>query len=88
MVLIATYLYSGQDRKGTRPAPINIASYEKTTIDGVYTPREELTLRIPIDPLESVKSAGPAGLSTSRPASPLRHHSRVGSGRGRVKRDD
>lgn len=85
VVLLATYLYSGPDRKGNRPAPISIASYEKTTIDGAYTPSEELTLRIPIDPLETIKSAA---LSTSRPSSPLRHHSRTGSTRGKIKRDD
>jgi solute carrier family 35 (UDP-sugar transporter), member A1/2/3 len=85
MVITATYLYSGPDRKGSRPAPINIVSYEKTTIDGAYPPRDDLTLRIPIDPLDSIKSAG---LSTSRPSSPLRHSSRAGSARGRVKRDD
>jgi solute carrier family 35 (UDP-sugar transporter), member A1/2/3 len=64
---------------------MNIATYEKTTIDNAYMPRDERTARIPLDPLETIKSAG---LSTSRPSSPLRHHSRTGSGRGKVKRED
>jgi len=81
IVIFATYLYSSPDRTNNRPPPINIASYEKTTIDHGYTPREEKTL----NPLECIKSAG---LSTSRPSSPMRHHSRVGSSRGKVKRDD
>jgi len=89
VVIFATYLYSSSDRKGrNRPPPISIASYEKTTIDNGYTPREERdeeSLRLPLHHLENVKSAG---LSTSRPSSPMRHHSRVGSSRGKVKRDD
>lgn len=85
VVIFATYLYSSPDRKRNRPPPINIASYEKTTVDNGYTPMDERPLRLPIDPLESIKTAG---LSTSRPSSPMRHHSRVGSSRGKVKRDD
>jgi len=86
IVIFATYLYSGTERTRKRPPPINIASYEKTTIDNGYTPREEQSsLRLPLNPLDSVKSAG---LSTSRPSSPMRHHSRVGSSRGKVRRDD
>ncbi|KAH8801629.1 udp-galactose transporter-like protein [Xylogone sp. PMI_703] len=88
IVIFSTYLYSGPDRKRSRPPPINIASYEKTTIDNGYTPRLEVPapqdLLMP-EPVESLKSAG---LSTSRPSSPLRHHSRVGSSRGKVRRDD
>lgn len=84
-MIFATYLYSGPERTRNRPPPINIADYEKTTIDNGYTPREESRPKFP-DPLESIKSAG---LSTSRPSSPMRHHSRVGTGsRGKVKRDD
>lgn len=85
IVIFATYLYSGPERKRNRPPPINIVNYEKTTIDNGYTPRDEDTLRLPLMPLENIKSAG---LSTSRPSSPARHHSRVGSSRGKVKRDD
>jgi UDP-sugar transporter A1/2/3 len=86
IVLFATYLYSGPERKRNRPPPINIASYEKTTIDNGYTPREEeSSFRLPLYPLENIKSAG---LSTSRPSSPMRHHSRVGSSRKGIKRDE
>jgi UDP-sugar transporter A1/2/3 len=90
IVIFATYLYSGPDRKRNRPLPINIVSYEKTTIDNGYTPKYEedrsrMQIPVVLDPLEGIKSAG---LSTSRPSSPMRHHSRVGSSRGKVKRDD
>lgn len=78
VVMFATYLYSSQDR--LRPPPINIASYEKTTIDG-ESPFEDHPK--PSTPLMS------SGLSTSRPASPMRHHSRVASGRTKYgKRGD
>ncbi len=80
LVIFATYLYSTQESFKPRPAPIKIASYEKTTIDNGFTPKYES-----LDPLESLKTSG---LSTSRPSSPMRHHSRVGSSRGKVKRDD
>ncbi|KAH8599770.1 udp-galactose transporter-like protein [Bisporella sp. PMI_857] len=83
IVIFATYLYSNPDRKRGRSGPINIANYEKTTID-TYTPREEIRPSLPL-PVESVKNAA---LSTSRPSSPMRHHSRVGSSRGKIKRDD
>ncbi|KAL3419663.1 nucleotide-sugar transporter [Phlyctema vagabunda] len=86
IVIFSTYLYSGQDRKRNRPPPINIATYEKTTIDNGFTPKlEEDRSRMRLDPLDSLKSAG---LSTSRPSSPMRHHSRVGSSRKGIKRDD
>ena len=87
MVIFATYLYSGPDRKGKRPSPINLANYEKTTIDHSFTPREEgrPQLQASSGPLENIKNAG---LSSSRPNSPLRHHSRVGSSRGKIKRDE
>lgn len=88
VVIFATYLYSGSERTRNRPPPINIASYEKTTIDNGYTPKfeEDRSRMLTLDPLENVKSAG---LSTSRPSSPMRHHSRVGSSRGKVfKRED
>lgn len=82
IVIFATYLYSGSERQRSRPPPINIVGYEKTTIDNGFTPKFEgdRTLKLSIDPLDSIKSAG---LSTSRPGSPMRHHSRVGSSRGK-----
>ncbi|TVY83270.1 UDP-galactose transporter [Lachnellula suecica] len=86
IVIFATYLYNGPERNRNRPPPINIASYEKITIDNGLTPRfEEDRSRMTLDPLENIKSAG---LSTSRPSSPMRHHSRVGSSRGKIKRTE
>lgn len=82
MVLFATWLYSGPDRKRGRPAPIHIVNFEKTVIaktPRISSPNTTAGLLNPLD------SAG-LGLSTSRPATPLRHHSRVGSARG--KRDE
>lgn len=81
MVIFATYLYSGPDRKN-RPPAINIASYEKTTIDDGYTPREDSQTGY-LNPLESSMHSS---LSGSRPNSPM--PSRSGSGRGKVKRED
>jgi UDP-sugar transporter A1/2/3 len=80
MVIFATYLYSGPDRRN-RPPAIKIASYEKTTLDNGYTPTEDVPSGH-LNPLETVS------LSTSRPGSPLTQNSRSGSARGKVKRDD
>ncbi|KAI0518034.1 nucleotide-sugar transporter-domain-containing protein [Xylaria bambusicola] len=82
-VLFATYLYTSPDRKRRRPPPINIASYEKTTIDPMLTPQSNGRLSVP-NPIDSVKSLG---LSTSRPSSPLRYHSRGPSGRDKGRDD-
>ncbi|KAK3940407.1 UDP-galactose transporter [Diplogelasinospora grovesii] len=78
LVIASTYLYSGVERKRSRPPPISIVSYEKTTIDS--TPKYLDESRLNLNPLDSVRSAG---LSTSRPASPLLHHTRVPSSRGK-----
>ncbi|KAI9836714.1 MAG: hypothetical protein M1838_004994 [Thelocarpon superellum] len=78
VVLFATYLYSSPEH--ARPPPINIASYEKTTIgaDEVDDARA-----LPSTPFKS------SARSTSRPSSPRRHHSRVASGRSKfAKRGD
>ena len=77
--MLATYLYSGPDRKRGRPPPIRIASYEKTTVDSTpkYTDEKKLNL----DPMD----AQAVGLSTSRPSTPLRHHIRVPSARGKSR---
>ncbi|KAI1278331.1 nucleotide-sugar transporter-domain-containing protein [Xylaria sp. FL0933] len=83
LVLFATYLYTGPDRKRGRPPPINIANYEKTTIESLNTPQSVDRLAVP-NPLDSVKSLG---LSTSRPSSPLRHHSRGASAREKGRDD-
>ncbi|CAL3969144.1 unnamed protein product [Diplocarpon coronariae] len=85
VAIFATYLYSSAERKRNRPPPINIASYEKTTIDNGHTPKSEEAKKLTVDTLEGTRHAG---LSSSRPSSPLRHHSRVGSSRGKIKRDD
>ncbi|KAI9789268.1 MAG: hypothetical protein M1816_006277 [Peltula sp. TS41687] len=72
VVIYATFLYSKQDRR--RLAPIDIAAYEKTMIgrESRYDDRSR-----PTTPMKS------SGLTTSRPNSPLRHHSRVTSGRSK-----
>ncbi|KAK4151583.1 hypothetical protein C8A00DRAFT_45248 [Chaetomidium leptoderma] len=82
LVLAATYMYSLPERKRARPPPITIASYEKTTIEG--TPRYLDQDRLTVNPLDSARGAG---LSSSRPASPLMFHERAASARGR-KSDD
>ncbi|KAI1419854.1 nucleotide-sugar transporter-domain-containing protein [Xylaria sp. FL1777] len=83
LVLFATYLYTGPDRKRGRPPPINIANYEKTTIDPLNTPQPIDRLTVP-NVLDSVKSLG---LSTSRPSSPLRHHIRGTSAKDKGRDD-
>ncbi|KAI9745515.1 MAG: hypothetical protein M1818_001049 [Claussenomyces sp. TS43310] len=86
LVIFATYLYSSPNFARHRPTPINIASYEKTTIDNGHTPRQEENKEYMMrTPLQSAKKVA---LTTSRPNSPMRHHSRVGSSRGKAKRED
>ncbi|KAF2874303.1 nucleotide-sugar transporter-domain-containing protein [Massariosphaeria phaeospora] len=68
VVLFATYLYSAPER--TRPSPIRIAEFEKTTIDGnpsYFNSQQGSLAKSPIR-AES--------LSTSRPSTPTveRHH--------------
>ncbi|KAI5859316.1 nucleotide-sugar transporter [Durotheca rogersii] len=80
LVLVSTFLYTGPDRKRGRPPPINIVNYEKTTIDPMNTPQYTGNrLSVP-DPLEGMKAMG---LSSSRPASPLRYHNRTPEARGK-----
>ncbi|KAK1704913.1 nucleotide-sugar transporter [Colletotrichum lupini] len=83
LVLAATYIYSIPDRKG-RPPPITIASYEKAMVDPAYTPAVTDETKLNLDPLDAVRSMG---LSTSRPSSPMLHHHRAPSARGK-NRDD
>lgn len=82
VVIFATYLYSQNDSRRNRPTPINIANYEKTTIDNGHTPVvEKKNLLDPLDLMDTNK----AGLSTSRPSSPV-GHPRMGTWKG--KRED
>ncbi|KAK4243800.1 nucleotide-sugar transporter-domain-containing protein [Corynascus novoguineensis] len=88
LVLAATYAYSLPERKRTRPPPITIASYEKTTIEG--TPRYVDQDRLSVNPLDSALARGSAGggggslgISSSRPASPMMFHERAPSARGK-----
>ncbi|GKT52326.1 UDP-galactose transporter 1 [Colletotrichum spaethianum] len=83
LVLASTYLYSIPDRKG-RPPPITIASYEKAMVDPAYTPAVTDETKLNLDPLDAVRGMG---LSTSRPSSPMLHHHRAPSARGK-NRDD
>jgi len=74
LVVASTFMYTGERRRN-RPPPIRIASYQKTTIDPATTPQrtnDRLTVPTPLAVMKSM------GLSTSRPSSPLRHHSRSG----------
>ncbi|CAK7269978.1 UDP-galactose transporter Gms1 [Sporothrix epigloea] len=88
LVVGSTYLYAKPDRKRGRPPPITIVQYEKTTIDRAGTPApksfSEYSKRSPLnlDPLDSVRAMA---LSTSRPSSPLGHHSRAPSGRNKSR---
>jgi UDP-sugar transporter A1/2/3 len=81
LILGSTYLYSLPERKRARPPPIHIASYEKTTIEG--TPRYVDQNKLSVNPLDSAR----AGLSSSRPASPLLFHGRAPSTRGKKVED-
>ncbi|KAI1819467.1 UDP-galactose transporter [Xylaria intraflava] len=81
LVCFATYLYASPDRKRGRPPPISIVNYEKTTIDPVSTPRPSDRLGVP----GLFDGAKGLGLSTSRPASPLRHHIRVSPGKEKAR---
>ncbi|KAI1129687.1 UDP-galactose transporter [Nemania abortiva] len=81
LVLCATYLYTGPDRKRGRPPPINIVSFEKTTIDPMSTPRSTDRLEVP----NQFDGAKNLGISTSRPASPLRHHTRGPSAKDKAR---
>ena len=75
VVLFATYLYNSQDR-AARPPPIQIHSYEKTTVDTHSAREKDTPMKLPTTPLKN------EGLSTSRPGSPVLHHTRTGSSRG------
>ena len=79
LVLFSTWLYSGPDRKRGRPPPISIVGYEKTVIASTPLQSSESKLLNPMD------SAHSLGLSTSRPSTPLRHHTRVPSSRGKER---
>lgn len=85
-MLLATYLYSSQDR--LRPPPIRIAEYEKTTVGGDPS-------YFDLEPAPSVKARTPGlrgdALTTSRPGTPTveRHHHRGNSERKQFpKRDE
>lgn len=82
LVLFSTWLYSGPDRKRGRPPPISIVSYEKTVI--ASTPSLLSSESKLLNPMDSAHSLG---LSTSRPSTPLRHHTRVPSARGKARDD-
>lgn len=83
LVLFSTWLYSGPDRKRGRPPPINIVNYEKTVIASTPKVTSPDSSRL-LNPLDSAASLG---LSTSRPATPLRHHARNPSARGKTRDD-
>jgi UDP-sugar transporter A1/2/3 len=83
LVLLATYLYTGPERKRGRPPPITIVSFEKATVDS--TPRTVDETKLNTDPLlDSVRAMG---LSTSRPSSPMPGQARSQSARGKKWND-
>ncbi|KAK7747458.1 UDP-galactose transporter Gms1 [Cytospora paraplurivora] len=82
LVLFSTWLYSGPDRKRGRPPPISIVSYEKTVI--ASTPSILSSESKLLNPMDSAHSIG---LSTSRPSTPLRHHSRDPAAKGKARDD-
>ncbi|KAL8754484.1 MAG: hypothetical protein Q9199_004308 [Rusavskia elegans] len=75
IVSCATGLYSQAEGKA-RPAPIKIHEYEKTTIDPRSAKERSTPMKHPVTPLRN------EGISSSRPNSPVRHHSRLGSSKG------
>lgn len=75
VVTIATVLYSQRERR-IPPAPIRIHDFEKTTIDPKSAKERSTPMRHPVTPLRN------EGTSSSRPSSPSRHHSRLGSSKG------
>ncbi|KAB5566721.1 nucleotide-sugar transporter-domain-containing protein [Coniochaeta sp. 2T2.1] len=86
LVIASTYLYSGAERRRGRPPPISVVSFEKTTVD--RTPRFTDQARLNTDPMDAVKASDSlmppsTGLTTSRPASPMLHHVRTPSARGK-----
>ncbi|KAL8939030.1 MAG: hypothetical protein Q9216_003579 [Gyalolechia sp. 2 TL-2023] len=70
VVLFATYLYNKHDGR-SRPAPLRIHEYEKTTIDPKSSGGRSTPIKYPATPLRR------EGRSSSRPSSPGRHHSRT-----------
>ncbi|KAL8765823.1 MAG: hypothetical protein Q9209_007227 [Squamulea sp. 1 TL-2023] len=75
IVSSATVLYSRAERR-PRPAPIKIYDYEKITIDPKSAIERSTPIKNHTAPLRSV------GKSSSRPSSPARHQSRLGSSKG------
>lgn len=90
--MTSAYLYSGPERRlRGRPPPIRVASFEKTAVD--RTPRFTDPARLAADPMDdalrpdagssSLLAMPATGLTTSRPASPMLHHARTPSSRGK-----
>ncbi|KAK2865061.1 hypothetical protein FQN49_003951 [Arthroderma sp. PD_2] len=88
IVLSAIYIFlpgmqSGKSTNGSRIPPIRIHAAEKSgkpskiEIDDTSSPPNDFSIKLPTTPLLSE-----TGISTSRPNSPNRHHSRVHSSRG------
>ncbi|KAK2737648.1 hypothetical protein FQN57_007455 [Myotisia sp. PD_48] len=85
IVLAATYLFYGSQPaipdSRLRPPPIRIQKFEKSisspSTDVSSSPPNDYSIKLPTTPLLSESA-----LSTSRPGSPIRHHSRIPSSRG------
>ncbi|KKA28488.1 hypothetical protein TD95_003219 [Thielaviopsis punctulata] len=69
MVLLSAWAYTMADNKiARRPTPIRVASLEKMIVDRLQTPRQLDQHKLNVNPMDSLS---PAGLSSSRPASPM-----------------
>ncbi|KAF3490532.1 udp-galactose transporter [Arthroderma uncinatum] len=88
IVLSAIYIFlpgmqAGKSINGLRVPPIRVHPAEKSgkpskiEIDDTVSPPDDFSIKLPTTPLLSE-----TGMSTSRPSSPNRHHSRVHSSRG------
>ena len=75
IVIVATYLYSKPDFSASRPPPVQIHDYEKTTIDSEAARAKLLPNGIKTPAIDIKGEA----MSSSRPVTPLLHHSKSSS---------
>ncbi|KAL5600920.1 hypothetical protein BROUX41_005756 [Berkeleyomyces rouxiae] len=70
LVLASSWAYALPDSKVLRrPAPLRVANLEKMMVDRLNTPRHLDPLKLNANPMDALDPA--AGLSTSRPSSPM-----------------
>ncbi|KAI9741344.1 MAG: hypothetical protein M1834_003061 [Cirrosporium novae-zelandiae] len=73
VTFFGAYLYTGQDRP--RPPKLRIQNFEKSTMDTASPSSGDVSIKLPVTPFKT------DALTTSRPASPARHNSRISSAR-------